>query len=272
MESVRFGIFQYMGRYAIFLILTIFFSCEPTKPKYEPEPNVVAVLNTSLERQQVFVGKSYKISEVPDTSDWVGVSNVLVKISYDTITVIFNELADTPGVYVSESLPVEPLKAYALEVIYPDDKKVTGETTVPGAFRMITPTDGDTIDIEEELRWEESEGAACYLIRLKELEYYVVGSTIYENVLERLFRLDSTTSVSLNSLRGRYHISETYYSQTSTSYNPNKIYTIQVMASDSNCCDYYTMWWYELEMHLTGGLGVFGSFTVTDSITVILRE
>lgn len=256
-----------MKKCIIFLILFASIGCEPTKPKYEPEPNVVAVLNTSLERQKVFVGKSYKISEVPDTSDWVGISNALVKISCDTVAVIFYELADTPGVYVSESLQVEPIKTYALEVTYPDDKKVTGKTTVPGAFRILTPTDGDTIELEQELRWEESEGAACYLIRLKELEYYVVGSTIYENVLERLYRLDLATSISFSSLRGRYHISEAYYSQTSTSYNPNTIYTIQVMASDSNYYD-YSMY----RMHLTGGLGVFGSFVVSDSITVILPE
>lgn len=250
---------QYMRRYAIFLILAIFFSCELTKPKYEPEPNVVAILNTSLERQKVFVGRSYEISEVPDTSDWCGISNALVKISYDTIVVTFHELADTPGVYISESLPVEPLETYYLEVIYPDDKKVTGKTILPGAFMVTTPINGDTVKPEQELKWEESLGAASYFIYYKADSLYNPDFPEYFWSREDFKDLGLTTSVVFSSLCDGY----------------GKL-AVQIWACDSNYYDYYKAKWgrepIESYVHLTGGLGVFGSFTVTDSITVILRE
>jgi len=238
-----------MKKYIIFLILLASIGCEPTGPKYEPEPNVVAVLNASLERQKVFLGTSYKLSEIPDTSDWCGVSNALVTISYDTIATTFYELVDTPGVYVSESLPVEPGRTYYLEVIYSDNKKVFGETTAPGAFEIITPANGDTAKLEQELKWEESLGAASYFV------YYRAG--YFEG---KDFRdLGLITSTSFNSFYDRY----------------GKL-TVQLWACDSNYYDYYKARWgrepIESYVHLTGGLGVFGSFTVTDSITIILWQ
>ena len=244
------SLLQYMRIYAILAILCIVWSCELTSPKYESEPNVVAILNTKFKRQKVFVGRSYEIAEVPDTSGWCGVSNAQVTISHDTIAVTFHELADTAGVYVSESLQVKPNETYYLEVIYPDDKKVTGMTTVPGAFRIITPANGDTVKLEQELKWEESLGASGYFI------YYRADSLYNPNFPDFFWSREGFKYLKL--------ATSVYFSSLCDGYGK---LTVQLWACDSNYYDYFMR-----RYNLTGGLGVFGSFTVTDSITVFLRE
>jgi len=242
-----------MKRYLL-LIPLVFLGCEEMTTKYEPEPNVVAILITNFPRQRVFVSKSFRISEVPDTSDWCGISGAEVKISYDTIVVMFHELIDTPGVYVSESLPVKPAKTYHLEVTYPDDNIVTGETTTPGTFRIIAPTDGDTVGHGQKIEWEESDRAAAYFIYYRADSLYRPEFGDYYWSEKSFEYIKPDTVVTFGTLsRGYGEI------------------TIQIWACDSNYYNYYKgrYWWYDSEPRLLdGGLGVFGSFIYTDSISV----
>jgi hypothetical protein len=52
--------------------------------------------------------------------------------------------------------------------------------------------------------------------------------------------------------------------------------TLRIWAVDPNYWDYYCIKKYdepmEPNMHLDGGLGVFGSFVVSDSISVIMKH
>jgi len=248
-----------MKKHALFLVLLILSGCikEPTEPVYDPEPNVGCLLSPDYKRQQVRVGKSWGIDE-EDPEIWI--SGADVKIGCAAETIAFHERSDKPGVYVSESLLVESGQTYFLEVNYPDDNKVTGRTTVPQKPRIITPADGDTVSPSQELRWE-SEGAAGFLLQYDTHEYGG-GSA---NMLPE--DLGHTTSITVDSLCIKYF-----------GFPPDSIerITLRIWAADPNYYDYYFIRKYdepmETNIHLDGGLGVFGSFVVSDSITVFIKH
>jgi hypothetical protein len=268
-----------MKIYSLLMMLLLLWGCTtPTGPQYEPEPNVVAILYPMYSRQTVFVGKSYLVGTAPIEEneeglwDWCGISNCRVEISYDTTTVVFHELVDTVGIYVSEFLPVVPGQTYFLEVVYPDSTKVTGKTTVPGAFTLATPTDGDTIALNQEIVWQQSSRARCFWVygRVDSLfDYYdpVTRDSVFRSSAIRR-EVDLDTSIAVDTLLQPILEDWTLYGWETL--------TLQVFASDTNYYDYdiaEMMGPYDLEpyMHLKGGLGVFGSFVVSDSISVVMK-
>lgn len=261
-----------MKKYSLLVVLLLLVGCTPTGPKYESEPNVVAILYPMYSRQTVFVGKSYPVGVVVPTQEgWWGISNCKVEISYDTTTVVFRELVDTVGIYVSESLPVVPAQTYFLEVVYPDSTKVTGKTTVPGAFTLLAPADGDTIILSQEIVWQQSTGARCFWVywRVDSLFWYydpVTKDSVFSSPGGRR-EVDLDTSIVVNTLLRP--ILEDYTLEWET-------LTLQVFASDTNYYDYDMAEMFgphdiESYMNIDGGLGVFGSFVASDSISVIIK-
>lgn len=248
-----------MKKHILYLVLLILAGCikGPTLPVYEPEPNVGCLLSPDYKRQEVRVGKSWRIDEV-DPQMWVSGADVKISCAADTVT--FHELSGRPGVYVSESLLVESGNTYFLEVDYPDGNKVTGRTKVPQKPRIITPADGDTVSPSHELRWE-SEGVAGFLLQYYYYEYGGGGA----NMLPE--DLGHATSITVDSLCIKYF-----------GCHPDSLirFTLRIWSADTNYYDYYRIKEYdepmETNMHLEGGLGVFGSFVVSDSISVVIKH
>jgi len=263
-----------MKRYSLLLTILLLWGCTtPTGPQYETELNVVAILYPLYNRQTVFVGESYPVGMVvPNQEGWYGIPNCKVEIGYDTTTVVFQELTGTVGIYVSESLPVEPRQTYFLEVVYPDSSKVTGKTTVPGAFALLTPTDGDTIALDQEIIWQQSTGARCFWIYARvDSFFWFYDSENEDSVFQHpavRWKVGLDTSITVDTLLRSILENWTLYGEETL--------TLQVFASDTNYYDYDMAEMFgphdlEAYMHLDGGLGVFGSFAASDSIVVAIK-
>lgn len=256
-----------MRRCVLFTVLLIVCGCELLpKYKYKLEPNVVAILNIAHHEQRVFVGKSYPIFEQPSSEKWWGVSGAHVKISFDAVEVTFHELADTMGIYASGSLLVRPSETYFLEVIYPSGEVITGKTTVPELISIVQPTSGDTVRPEQELTWKESSGAAGYIIYFKvDSLVRVPGYFYFSN--EQIMDVGLDTSVTFTTILN-YEVYD-YTPQGGERIN------LQIYALDTN---YYS---YRSDPHehmhpgdyryLDGGYGVFGSFIVSEPISVVVK-
>lgn len=254
-------------KYIWFLLLLLFVGCEVIKlpTEYEPELNIFAVLYPDRDSQMVFLGHTYKATDTLPNSHcddfihgfhrcWSGVSGAQVRISYDSAEVDFEEINDSLLTYYAAALQVLPGKSYCLEVVYQDDTIYT-TTTVPETFAILNPQDGDTVNLEDTLAWEESVGAKSYLLEgAGEGGFTDLGHVNRISFRELYIRSDD---IGWLLEEGEEELD------------------FCIWAVDTNYYDYYRIGKYnadlEPSMHIDGGLGVFGSITKSDWITIVVK-
>jgi hypothetical protein len=251
-----------LGKNLGLALLLFLYGCEHTLgPEYYPgqqyksEPNVASVISPNYRLQRVYVGITYKMTDTPESyGEWVGVSNAKVVISGNGQEILFEEQGNS-GIYVSKNLNVKAGKLYHLKVTYPDNKKVTGTTRIPSEFRILRPTNGDTISISDTLIWQKSSGAVGYFMNGRIYNGSGYPESISQEVRDTLM----------------------CFSEWIPSwYQPEPGDTIRfcVAAIDTNYWNYWSINEYNLEEtpYLNGGIGVFGSLVISDTIDVFYKK
>jgi hypothetical protein len=248
--------------------------CESEVERYKPEPNVHCVLRTNESTVTLLAGMTVGYYDsVPDTSQWLGVSDVAVSIGHRGKLTELSEIADSAGYYRTDSLPLAPGDSYSLTATYPSGARVTGSTVVPDKFgfdslRVDTvldvPWPGDTYArINVAVCWRESRGAGGYREQMD--IWYRSGE---DSSLQRYGPTFSSARHDSWTFDPRYYYWDTL-TQAVDSLPLDRV-RIEVKAVDRNYYDYVFSMDYmggvdPDKMHLDGGVGVFGSACFIDS-------
>jgi hypothetical protein len=140
---------------------------------------------------------------------------------------------------------------------------VYGHTVVPDSFRLLFPLGGDTVSINDSMVWTRSRSCAGYYMSFRSVDQ---GDTFYYS----LAIPNDTTGNNLDSLRFKFPQMVFLYQ-----FKPG-IHTLRVYALDTNYFDWVSAGGFGFgsgtgeTIHLSGGLGVFGSM-VGESVKVVVR-
>lgn len=179
----------------IFLILAFLYSCENVIQSDEfLQYNVVCLLSNLERHQKVYIFKTAKLNEpddwwfyrVPNPQDFdyrafvdrYVIKNAKVKILCGDSVFNFKYAVIDSLSYSEEGerIKVESGKVYRLNIETVDGILISGETKVPGGFKILEPRWGDTLRASEissgfplyrvsvKIRWTKSEDACGYLI------------------------------------------------------------------------------------------------------------
>jgi len=270
-------------------------SCSVTPESYEGEPDVYAVLSVDSTFAKVMIGTTASIDDTlsegyvvsvdtfwfQDTFylvenwayPWNGVSGAKVLLKQGEQSFSLKE--DSTGHYRMESLDFFSGQTWELEIIYPEGEEITSKTTFPGNFELLAPL-RDTLLRNDTLKWNESSGAAGYLVMtrqwtsfLKEPDTVVVDSSFANTILIN----PDTRCVS---------VSEVFTYSPPNDFGdgggpggpdvpdiiiwPDSV-NFMVSALDSNTYDYHYYYFYKSReflcpddyVHIDGAWGVFGS-------------
>lgn len=153
---------------SVYLLIVFFFiSCrEEGEVKKKSITFAYCLLNPRYTNQTVIVDSLYGLTE--EIRDTAGISGATVFIVEEPTaeTVYFAE-TKKKGVY-QDTLRrkwVKPLATYKLFVSFRGDT-LTGKTTVPDTFRIISPKNFDTVQLSafDTLIWHKSQQAKAYFI------------------------------------------------------------------------------------------------------------
>ena len=176
----------------IILSLVIICGCLklPTQPTAVPKYNVLAILDPMKKNQEVIVDKVYTFDE--DANKKIMPLAKEVELQGAGFEVGFLPIIDTPIVYYDTSVVfyVMPESIYTLSILFNDGIVMTNKTKVPGAFYIVWPMPGDTIDIADSLEaivWTSSEGAKEYLVSLFTEDSAVTTFATQDTILPALF-------------------------------------------------------------------------------------
>ncbi len=252
-------------------VLAFVLACDPSSEQYEPEPNVFCLLRPDRNVARVLCGLTTGyLDTIADPARWNGVSGAEVRISHAGLDYVCAAVADSLGLYTSESLPVRAQDTYALSIRYPTGEQVNGSTIVPDTF-SITAIDIDTFRHETEpgvyfveydvtFRWTRAIGVADYLVQVDAWYVgqndsillrdgpYVPYAGEASAWLQRFALKDDGTEDTLFLNRAR----------------------LLVWAADRNYADYVksrgqTLTGSHERWHLNGGVGVFGSACIAET-------
>lgn len=165
----------------LFLLATL--SCEPgydemlTSPTVLPA-TIVVVLNPAADSQYVVIttgtpppGEFDKL--YTQETQLLARAEVTLEVndrrlSFCKQNFLYRTEMGLPKFYWISTDPVLPGETCALTVNIPQKGRFTAATTVPGDFRILTPAENDTIDIEKPLRvhWTPAANAAGYRLTL----------------------------------------------------------------------------------------------------------
>ncbi len=168
--------FEILMKYIfIFYLFILFFSCSLDPVVIDPETlgdyYVFCTLSPGYSHQEVLLGKS-----VPEGLP-VAITDAEVAICSDSQSVVLTHIKN--GLYrdVNSNLKLNPGSTYTLEIKIQNGKQITGKTTLPGAFDILYPLTGDTIQhflsrtldtlLLAHVGWLQSEHAKFYSIYLK---------------------------------------------------------------------------------------------------------
>lgn len=243
MQSKRIAI------YCSVMLFLIYGACEnDIVEEYEPQLNVVAVLNSREHVQHVLVERVYLVDEPSEPP----IDDALVVLSgngfIDTL-----EFTYTNYRYWSEPFYLAPLATYELLVAREGYDTVTAVTTVPGHFVIQYPNYNATISLQDTMVITRSADAALYCCHF------------FENVsnLSIFFWYEPDPFDSL------IHIPIGEYLDSP----PPGYYAITVVACDSNVYDYYFAADDSIrQCGVTGGVGVFGSTWAASTSAHLLVE
>lgn len=233
----------------IIMLLLLFIACEnEIVEDYEPELNVLSVLNDMISIQTVYVDRTYSMY---DTAGGL-IEDAMVTLSagnyVDTL-----EFSSSIGGYWTNVFNIVPLVTYELRVIKDGFDTLTGTTTVPSSFVIIRPSFNDTMSFQDTIVFTKSAKAGVYGCALRhEMTNFATFFYIEPDPLDSIIQLP---------------IGEHLES------GPPGRYIIYIAAYDSNFYQYY----FELEdsvlqAGVTGGVGCFGSIRTEGTVAYIFAD
>lgn len=165
---------------ALGIISLALLTCEPpNNQKFDPEPNVMAVMNVqdSFTSQLVIVDKTYDIA---DTVEEYGVSAAYVKLSGGTDTFMFVDSFYNPDSMRWIKQPggrywgwgkFSDTVLYHVEIRYPGGDTVTAESYMPSPIHLYSPADEETISVSQAIAdsqlvvWNSCRNTALYVVQ-----------------------------------------------------------------------------------------------------------
>ncbi len=247
-----------LAHFALFL----FSACEltPDQP-FAPQLVVHSLLRTGENRARARVNRSYKLSEKYDS------------LFPDARLKITSHIGEWQFVYdggdsyiTPEPVPVENRDTWFLVVSHPDFDTVTGRTIVPQPYEIIFPRAGDTISVNDSMVWTRSQDAKGYYLSFRQVQDI---DTFY---LDAIIPNDSF-DITYDSLLVRIPKMFFLFLVAPPPDSPPKPCTLWVWALDTNYYDWVlgaTGLTGKDSMHLSGGLGVFGS-AVENFLPIFVR-
>lgn len=148
------------------IVILLILGCESQiDQKFEPEPDIFALMKIDndssnvIHRQRIKVDRSY---DIKDTVDVWGVRDAFVRITSGNYTYTFvDSFFDSDSGYWRKyiegnyyewpSPKLNDTAVYSLEIILPWGDTVTSETKMPSPIHLFWPQDGDTLSLTEEL-------------------------------------------------------------------------------------------------------------------------
>lgn len=245
--------------------------CDQSVEKYQPEPNVYCVLRTDRPYALLLAGMTTSFDDTTTAMSWQGTAGVTADIQRGTRTWHLAARGDSAGFYQADSVSVMPGDSFRLNATYPGGKVVRGSTRVPDTFRIASvrvdttqnPWDPGVVLIGFHWHATRSAGAAGY---------YFSSSAYYGSEslggMASLSRVDpSGDSAGVPSMTFRL---DTLTGGLDTLYLTR--FTMLLRAVDRNYDDYLMQWYFGQsggeDMHLDGGVGVFGAATVVETTFV----
>jgi hypothetical protein len=278
--------------YIILFFLILFVNaCEDTVPmEYKKENIVEAFLFVGEPIQNIILIKTHPVFESfnYDSSLY---SDAIVKITENNKEMYLEFRYDkNPGFYYPDTTYlVKPETKYLLEITYPDNTIITGETTTPSEFNWLTPPKDflyypkDSLNFEEvdslTFSWEANENTFYYLTSVACLDTLNYGKYLEPQTYELNRRILKPWSEDR-----QYRETKLWgfipNNQTPMLWNTFKwfgIHEITIYSPDMNflkwMLQYYVDRYYNQELgSLTGGMGVFGSASVIRDTTFVIKN
>ncbi len=89
------------------------------------------------------------------------------------------------GIYTKRDMHLEYKRSYPLSITVGDTFHMSSEAVVPDSFSIITPSNGDTMDIHGvEVTWHKSDSANFYIVYVDYSEDTAAEVNGYENVVK----------------------------------------------------------------------------------------
>jgi len=240
---------KYLTLLHIALLLVIISACEnEIVDDYEPELNVLSVLNDMTSIQTVYVDRTYSMY---DTAGGL-IEDALVIMSAGSYVDTLDFIHET-GMYWTDAFNIVPLATYELTVIKEGFDTLTGTTTVPASFVIIHPAFNDTISFQDTIVFAKSEKAGVYgcVLRHEMINF----ATFFYHEPDPL---DSIIQLPIGE-----HLESA----------PPGRYVIYISAYDSNFYEYhFGLGDSILQAGVTGGVGCFGSIRTEGTVAYILAD
>ncbi len=238
--------------FVLFLFYLLFVSCESvTETSFEHEYVIDLVLRPRMKFQKAYVDSTYRL-EVTIPEGFKGISDAeIFAIDEEQDTFEFSE-SDTIGLYYSaDSLWVKYCKQYIIQLNV-EGYQVEEEVTVPDSLFIYSPSDGDTISLDdpEIVYWNNCEGSFnnMYAVRV-----------FFEGELDSFYTSLLTQDTSLDVFSAKYLFPKA-----------DTFYTVAVMAMDENCFKSDIYFDYD-QLDEDFAMGVIGAI-VLDTIEIWVTE
>lgn len=239
-----------------FLIIALaLLACEKTPgEEYDPRLNIFCLLTPGTGLPRARVTRTFRIDEIAEPAAVAAE----VRLIRDTAAYIF-ELIDTMGNYrLRDPIEVVNLGRYRFEAASSAYGTALSQTTVPGAWAIVSPAGMDTFNIEDGLWIVGSVSAAA-----KGYRFELLRDGWSE---QNFFYVDAAELASVV-------VNDTFYLYWGTFFETG-CYTLKAAALDTNAF----IWQRETEWGgfsdsslIDGGFGVFGSM-VASSTTFYVTE
>ncbi len=236
-------------KYFIVVALALL-ACEKTPgEEYDPKLNIFCLLTPGSGRPQATVSRTFRIDEIVESA----VLDAEVRLMKDGAAYVF-ELIDTMGNYrLKDPIDVMNLGRYRFEAASSAYGTAFSQTTVPGAWAIVSPVSLDTLNIEDGLWIKGSVSAAA-----KGYRFELLRDGWSE---QNFFYVDAAELASVV-------VDDTFYLYWGTFFEAGR-YTLKVAALDTNAFLWLrkTEWGgYSDSSLIDGGFGVFGSMVPSSTI------
>lgn len=235
----------------IFLAFFLFSACEltPDQP-FAPQLVVHSLLRSGSHPVHARVNRSYKLNEKYDSI----FPDARLKITSQNGEWQF-DYAGADSYITSEPVPVASGDTWLLVASHPELDTVRGKTVVPQPYEILFPRAGDTVTVNDSMVWTRSRDAKGYFLSFRQIEDI---DTFYLDA----FIPNDSFDITYDSLLVRIPQMFFLYFVAPPPDSPPKPCTLWVWSLDTNYYDWVlgaTGFTGADSMHLTGGLGVFGS-------------